>query len=293
MQKISLKEYSKLTGIHAASGLIRLKNAFYIIADDQLSMGVFTLNTTDSIQFIKLLPGQLPEDHHARKKLKPDWESLVCLRSVANVDEILVVPSGSKPNRTVGVLAKMNDCDLESVKEIDFSVLYKQLDKTFPDLNIEGAVVSDSVLKIFQRGNGPSKQNAIIDLDLKGLLTDLENTGTISADHILKTTQYDLGTLKNVSLSFTDACVCNGQIFFLAAAEDSDSTYEDGKYVGSVLGCIDQSGKIIFQKELLCEYKPEGLWVEQNGHQYAVYIVTDADSSDVLSSFLIGEFHAP
>ncbi len=294
MNEIKLKLHSQLSSIHAASGLIKLGNHFYAIADDQLSLGVFSLNTTESIQFVKLLEGQLPKDHRERKKLKPDWESLVCLRSVDNIHEILVLPSGSKPNRTVGVLAKINGSDLQSVKKIDFSLLYTYLEKTFPDLNIEGAVVEGSVLKIFQRGNGSSRQNAVINLDLKGLTADLENTGIISADHILKTKQYDLGTLENVSLSFTDASLCNDQLFFIAAAEASDSTYEDGKYVGAVLGCINQLGEIIFQKELDCECKPEGLWVEVNAdsntESYNIYVVTDADDSEIVSSLFVGEF---
>ena len=294
MNEIKLKLHSQLFSIHAASGLLKLGNHLYVIADDQLSLGLFTLNTTDSIQFVKLLPGQLPEDHRERKKIKPDWESLVCLQSVNNIHEILVLPSGSKPNRTVGMFAKIQGNDLQSVKKIDFSLIYAHLEKTFPDLNIEGAVVAGPSLKIFQRGNGSSRQNAVIDLELKGLIADLENTGIISVDHIIKITNYDLGKLKNVPLSFTDACFCNDQLFFIAAAEASDSTYEDGKYLGAILGCINLSGEIIFQKELLCENKPEGLWVENNvdsnTKSYNIYVVTDADDSEIISSLFVGEF---
>ena len=290
MNQIDLKKHSKLTSVHAASGLIKLRNTFYVVADDQLSIALFTLNSPDAIQFVKLLPGQLPEDHAERKKLKPDWESLVCMNSSGHRDEILVVPSGSKPNRTVGVVVTINDGALQSAKKIDFSVLYTHLEKKFSDLNIEGAVVVGSVLKIFQRGNGALRQNAIIDLDLKGLITDIQNSGIISAHRVLKTTNYDLGTFENVPLSFTDACFCNDQIFFIAAAENSNSTYDDGKYLGAVLGCIDVSGQISFQKELFSEHKPEGLWVEFNTDHYILYVVTDADSSEIVSSLSVGEF---
>ncbi len=290
MQKIGLKQHSKLTSVHAASGLIKLRNTFYMIADDQLSLAVFTLNNTDSIQFFKLLPGELPEDHSERKKLKPDWESLVCLYSTDDTDTLLILPSGSKPNRTLGVIVNINDRESPAAKKIDFSLLYAHLEKKFSDLNIEGAVVAGSALKIFQRGNGASRQNAIIDLDLKGLIADIQDSGIISANRILKTTDYDLGIFENVQLSFTDACFCNDQLFFIAAAENSDSTYDDGKYLGAVLGCIDNSGKIIFQKELLCEHKPEGLLVEHNTDHYIMYVVTDADNPEIASSLYIGEF---
>ncbi len=290
MHQIKLKHHSELTSVHAASGLVKLRNTFYVIADDQLSLALFTLNNTDSIQFLKLLPGQLPKDHREKKKLKPDWESLVHLFSSDDTDTLLILPSGSKPNRTVGVAANINDEELKSTRKIDFSLLYAHLEKKFLDLNIEGAVVTGSVLKILQRGNGASRQNAIIDLDLDGLIADIQSSGVISADRILKSTDYDLGTFEKVPLSFTDACFCNDQLFFIAAAENSDSTYDDGKYLGAVLGCINNSGEIVFQKELLCEYKPEGLWVEFNTDRYTVCVVTDADSSDIISSVLVGEF---
>lgn len=290
LNKINLKLHSKLNSVHAASGLIKLKSTFYLIADDQLSLTSFTLNSTDSIQFSKLLPGKLPDDHAERKKLKPDWESLVCLQSKNGNDQVLILPSGSKPKRTVGILANIQDDKLQSAKKIDFSVLYAKLEENFSDLNIEGAAVAGSVLKIFQRGNGKSRRNAIINLDLNGLIADIESFGVISANNILKTNDYDLGLIDSVPLTFTDACFCNDQMFFTAVAEASNSTYEDGKYAGAVLGCIDNSGKIIFQKKLLCDYKPEGLWVEFISGRYAIYVVTDADNSDIMSSFYLGEF---
>ncbi len=288
--QINLKLHSKLNSVHAASGLIKLKNTFYLVADDQLSLASFTLDSTDSIQFSKLLSGELPEDHLERKKQKPDWESLVCLQSKNGCDEILILPSGSKANRTLGMLVKIKDGVFHEAKKIDFNQLYAKLGETYLDLNIEGAAVSGAVLKIFQRGNGKLKQNAIIDLDLNGFIADVENSGILSTKHILGTTEYNLGTIKNVSLTFTDACFCNEHLFFLAAAEASDSTFDDGAYVGAVLGCINISGEVIFQKKLNCDYKPEGLWVDFSNDRYHVFVVTDADNSDIASSLFVGEF---
>ncbi len=260
-----------------------------MVSDDQLSLASFSLTSTESIQFLKLLPGHLPENYIERKKLKPDWESLVCLRSKNGIDEVLILPSGSKANRTVGVLANIFNEELQSAKEIDFSALYAKLEETFSDLNIEGVAVTGSMLKIFQRGNGKSRRNAVIDLDLNGVIADIEGTGIIAAKHIQKISDYNLGMIDGVPLTFTDACFCNDQLFFIAAAEAGNSTYNDGKYLGAVFGCINNSGKITFQKRLLCDFKPEGLWVEFKFDHYIIYIVTDADSLDITSSFFVTE----
>ncbi len=280
-----------LKDMNAASGLVKRGNAFYVIADDQLSLAIFSLEKNKSCRFVKLLPGLLPRDHKERKKLKPDWESLVFLST--REDELLILPSGSTLNRCMGVFVELHDEELRSLKKIDLSALYQQLKQNFSELNIEGAVVVGSVLRIFQRGNGPSGWNAIIDLDLNGLTKDIQNLGFVTTERILNITDYDLGTLQGVALSFTDACFCVGDyLFFLAVAESSPSTYDDGEYLGAILGCIDKSGKIISHKELICPFKPEGLWVERIADQYKIYVVTDADDPNQVSSLYVGEFLA-
>ena len=81
--------------------------------------------------------------HKERKKLKPDWESLVFLST--REDELLILPSGSTLNRSMGVFVELHDEELRSLKKIDLSALYQQLKLNFSELNIEGAVVVDSV----------------------------------------------------------------------------------------------------------------------------------------------------
>jgi hypothetical protein len=202
----------------------------------------------------------------------------------------LVLPSGSNLNRNIGVRVKLRGHELLSVKKIDFSILYNHLGKYFSDLNIEGAAIFDNTLKIFQRGNGASNQNAIIDLNLTSLINDIKNSGVISEETVLTIKDYDLGTIEGVPLSFTDACFCDDKIFFLAAAENSASTYNDGEYTGAVLGCIDQLGQVIMRKELLCPYKPEGLTFELFENHFNIYVVTDADSTDIESGLYTGSF---
>lgn len=73
--------------------------------------------------------------------------------------------------------------------------------------------------------------------------------------------------------------------FFLAVAEKTESTYLDGEYVGSAVGCINANDEIIFKETLLCPEKPEGLWYETATEKF--YIVTDADDSKQTSKLYV------
>lgn len=298
MEKLGLRELKKLDFlrsqdgrlISAASGLVKIGNTFYVIADDQLTLAVFTLNESSPGLLVPLVSGQLPLDDKARKKVKPDWEALVVLSATENQLTLLAVPSGSTMHRKLGVVVKLDHGKISATKHVDFSNLYQQLRTHFSELNIEGAAVNRNILKLFQRGNGKSAQNAIIDLDLSKVITEMSSSGTISSNCVINIKNYELGKLKSVNLSFTDACFCqDGSLFFLAAAESGESTYEDGEFLGSVLGRMDESGKVIWLKELDCPYKPEGLWVEKDRDIFNFFVVTDADDSSLVSSLYAGQ----
>ena len=201
MQKIPLKRIRTLDPISSASGLVILKNNFFIIADDRLDLAMFSLNTQVSIKYYPLFEGTLPDDYKARKKAKPDLESLSYLPML---NSLLALPSGSKDKRMKGSLINV---DQTLSIPIDCSPLYLNLLKTFSELNMEGAVVFGQELKLFQRGNGELAQNAIISLNLNKVLDELKRTKSMSSDLILKIKNYDLGLLKDVPLSFTDAAI--------------------------------------------------------------------------------------
>ena len=76
----------------AASGLVRVRQRLYVVADDALHLGIFNDPTTPPAgaapasaldypkgSLLRLLDGDLPQDQAKRKKLKPDFESLVHL----------------------------------------------------------------------------------------------------------------------------------------------------------------------------------------------------------------------
>ncbi|MES2800941.1 MAG: hypothetical protein V4654_00485 [Bdellovibrionota bacterium] len=281
----TLKSDSDL-GVKAASGLVKVGNTFYVIADDEVSLAEFNFEGHTTARYIRLLGATLPVDPVARKKQKPDWESLIQLKLADDKNILLAVPSGSTENRMTGAFVYTNN---SAPFTVDFSALYSALKVKLPELNIEGACILNDKLKLFQRGNGAAGKNAVIDLDLKGFCSDLSRGVPIAEKNLLAIHDYDLGHFNGYKLDFTDACAVNDSIWFLAVSEQSQSTYDDGKYCGAVIGCLDSSGKEIARYEIDCATKPEGLWVELEQQRICFYVVTDADSTTIYSSIYFGK----
>ncbi len=258
--------------IAAASGLVLVNDKFYLVADDELSILGLDCNLKTPGEVYQVFQGELPEDKKERKKLKPDFE---CLLYLDEINSLLCIPSGSKKNRHKGALFDLNDY---SVTEMSFKDVYKELDDLYPELNLEGAVIIGENIRLFQRGNGELHQNAIIDMNLKKFLKDKTKD--------LKTLEVKLGKLKNIPLSFTDAALNNDTIYFTAVAENSESTYLDGEFIGAVLGEMNLAGEVIRMTPLDITSKPEGLAF--SGKSF--YVVTDDDDRkkpSLLFTFLI------
>src|SRR5262245_3621265 len=87
--------------LSAASGLARAGSFLYVVADDELHLGVFGAGDTNPGRLIRLLDGELPAAKAERKKQKPDFESLTLLPASAEYPygAILALGSGSRPNR--------------------------------------------------------------------------------------------------------------------------------------------------------------------------------------------------
>lgn len=286
-------EGSLAAGVKAASGLFKSGKHFFVIADDELSLFQFSFEGATSMKSMPLRSGDLAIDPKERKRQKPDWEALVKLEIKNQQDILLAIPSGSTENRMAGAFVLLDSQGMidqsHQVTQVDFSRIYSALKEKLSDLNIEGACIFDHKLKLFQRGNGASGVNAIIDIELDGFCNDLEKRIQIDPKNILKIEMYDLGELAGYKLDFTDACALDDKIWFLAAAEDSRSTYEDGQYQGAILGCLDLNGKEIERYEIDCAEKPEGLWVEAESNRLCFYIVSDADSPTKYASFYFAE----
>jgi hypothetical protein len=154
---------------------------------------------------------------------------------------------------------------------LSFKNVFLELTRLIPELNIEGSLVNDDKIILFQRGNGKMHFNALIELNLHSFLKDELNG--------LKITPIDLGKINNTPLGFSDATLHENHIYFLAVAEASESTYLDGLFHGALLGIMTMSGEILRSTPLAINTKPEGLTIID----HHLYVVTDSDSRKIES----------
>lgn len=266
-------EFLKKLNVTSASGLFKLNELFYAVADDELFLISFTELSDTQDEKYQLFAGNLPNNPIERKKIKPDFESLMYISSL---NALLAIPSGSKKNRFKGALIYLNNGKPSRIQEIDFAGLFEFLANQISELNIEGAIEFYDQIKLFQRGNGKKTQNSILSLRLD-IFTEELKLGFITRKSFVEILDIELGLLNEVPLAFTDATVIQTndkkEILFIAAAENTVSTFDDGEYLGAVVGRLNENWLVDYKEELFCPHKPEGLWAENS----KIYVVTDAD----------------
>jgi hypothetical protein len=270
------------TPLCAASGLVKLGDRLFVVADDDNHLACFSLAANQPGRTFTLLDSALPAEHKARKAAKPDFESLLLLPAFGHhhFGALLAIGSGSLPSRQRGALLAL-DSDGEpsgNAQLLDLTEPFRSLRSHFPNLNIEGAFIQGDRLCLLQRGNGKPFVNARLDWRWADVQAWLCGAGP--APHTCHVQSFELGSLGGVPLSFTDgAALPNGEWLFSAAAEDTPDNVADGACAGSVIGIVDASGSICRIEELRVMCKVEGLAavaVAQT-NTIDVWMVTDAD----------------
>ncbi len=252
--------------VSAASGLVALSDALWVVADDELFLASYAFDGRP-LRHVPIWPGVLPEPHAARKRRKPDLEALTVLPD----GRLLALGSGSTVARQRGAL--FDPLSLE-VHALDLCGLYTELRAQIPELNIEGAAVVGQQLWLAQRGNGALGFNACIELDLAAVLNQLHAVGRVDADGLRAVHPLALGELQGVALTITDlAPHPEAGLVFTAAAEASADTYADGRCAGSVVGALSSHCQVraIFPVQPTC--KLEGIAVARG----QLWLVSDPD----------------
>lgn len=267
----------------AASGLVCVGQRFYVVADDELALGVFALEGDAPGTLLRLFPGELPDRPKPRKKAKPDLESLALLPPDATWPHgaLLALPSASRPNRTQGALRAL-DADglpVHATQLIDLSGFFAPLRERIEALNIEGAVVAGADLILFQRGNKAASASACVHFDYAAFRSGLAN-GIVAALAPTRIDMHDLGMINGIPLAFSDACALpDGRIVFCAVAEDSDDPYLDGAFLGAAIGILDPVGLLASLERIDVPAKIEGIAARASDGAIELLLVTDADDA--------------
>lgn len=269
--------------LSAASGLTRVGDRYHVVADDAVQLATFPAEGQAPGELKNLFERPaLPADEKARKAVKPDLEALTQVNT-EDGSALLAVGSGSTAKRNSGVFVPLNaDGSTGEPVEFDLSPVYGKLRDQFPELNIEGAAPVEDKLRLLQRGNGTSGPNAVIDLELAGVVKAARAGQPISADLIQSVKPAELGTTPGfngpVPWTFTDLTPLeNGRSLFTAAAEDTDNPYDDGEVLGSALGYLESDGTVSALFQVDQKVKLEGVSAERKGDQLEATLVTDAD----------------
>ncbi|MCQ1837125.1 DUF6929 family protein [Neorhizobium galegae] len=276
--------------ISAASGLVCVCSTMYVVADDELHLGVFSKDTSEPGHLIRLFAGDLPSGKAERKQQKPDLEAITFVPAFDNFPHgaLLAMGSASRPNRGRGALLTLDahGAVCGSPNELDMSPIVGPLHQVFDELNIEGAVVVRNELRLFQRGNKQHADNAIIRYSLRQVLGALQSS---QADTVapFAIERLDLGLIEGVPLCFTDATVLpGGEMVFCAVAEDTDDAYRDGRCVGAAIGIADNDGHLVSLHPLDRPYKVEGISARLENDTLELLLVTDADDPSIPARLL-------
>jgi hypothetical protein len=87
--------------------------------------------------------------------------------------------------------------------------------------------------------------NATCDLEWDELAAYLQEPHRKPVPQLQQICQYELGTLEDLRLTFTDATVTKQNVIFSATAENSPDASSDGMVAGSVLGILDTEARWI------------------------------------------------
>jgi hypothetical protein len=275
--------------LSAAGGLACVGSFIYVVADDELHLGVFSATGDAPGHMIRLFDGELPADKAARKKQKPDLEAIAQLAPFRNYPNgaLLALGSGSKRKRRRGALLALDQLGaIEGAPRIiDVSPLFEELDRRFPALNIEGSVAIGNELRLLQRANRKHPQNMIVRYPLAAVLESFETGDAIGAITPAAIDLIDLGEIDGVPLSFTDgAGLPDGSIVFTAVAEDTEDTYNDGACLGAAIGVAASDGTLRFLIRLDARHKVEGVAARVDNDVIRLLLVTDADDPAIPAS---------
>ena len=268
MEKFTLELLFQIIGIGSASGLICKDNSLLIICDNSGFLYEYQMDSKN----LKRHPLLENPIENTLKKDKADFEAITQFG-----DSIYIFGSGSTEKRNK--MIQVNATDKKIIATNDLSDLYAVMqnfgDIKPEDFNLEGAIYNGESWFLLNRGNGSSHKNVIFTIEGKNLTNDF----TILSN------DYKLPKIKGVRSSFTDGIIVGDSIYFLATAEDTESTYDDGEVLGSFIGSINlKTMKIDFTQKISSSHKFEGLTLFTNSKEKIEFLLCEDKDTEVLET---------
>ena len=268
MEKFKLELLFQIIGIGSASGLIYKDNSLLIIGDNSGYLYEYQMDSQD----LKRHPLLENPIENTLKKDKSDFEAITIFGN-----SLYVFGSGSTEKRNK--MIEVNSSDKKVIATNDLAGLYAVM-QSFgaikpEDFNIEGAIYTGERWFLLNRGNGGSHKNVLFTIEGKNLINDF----TILSN------DYKLPKIKGVRSSFTDGILVEDSIYFLATAEDTASTYDDGEVLGSFIGRINlKTMKIDFTQKISSTHKFEGLTLYSNSKEKIEFLLCEDKDTEVLET---------
>lgn len=280
--------------VRAGSGLVQFGSRLAVIQDDADFIALLN-EATGSVDAVALprRPGgaRVFDDERGNKAAKHDFESCV-VASIDGVDTLVAFGSGSTCSRESLLVLSASSKGEFRARVVSASDLYGALrartEFSGSELNIEGAVLFDDVIRFFQRGNGAPKNgrlpvNATCDVAWARILDIVEGrlATTPAIERIL---EFDLGRVSDCPLTFTDAARLDAsRVLYLAAAEGSPDAVRDGPVEGTAVGVIQFGAErtnaryalLLDERGAPATDKAEGIAVHESANRVSVVLDMD------------------
>ena len=274
-----------IPNLPSASGIEIIGPVAYLIGDDSPYLYPLDAATLAPHAPVLLFETEHFDDGRIGKKRKPDLECMAALVWPDGRPGLLLLGSGSRPNRARGWFVPTEGP--QTPEPLDLAPLYAKLQAALPDgveLNLEAAATTEMELLLFQRTVGRADAALLLALPLALVLRQL--AGDVDAEiPAPQQVAFALPHIDGCPAGFSGATFVGEHLFVSASVENTDDAVLDGEVLGSFVGVVDAvAGTANFARLAWADGrayrgKVEGLAVRRElaKNQFELLLVTDDD----------------
>lgn len=275
-----------IPNLPSASGVEIIGSVAYLIGDDSPYLYPLDAATLAPHAPVLLFETTHFDDGRISKKRKPDLECMAALTWADGRPGLLLLGSGSRPNRAKGWFVPTEGPPVP--EPVDLAPLYARLQAELPDgveLNLEAAATTEMELLLFQRTVGRADAALLLVLPLAPVLRLLAGEAHAEVP-TPRQVVFALPDIDGCPAGFSGATFVDEYLFVSASVENTDDAVLDGEVLGSFVGVVDAvAGTANFARLAWADGRPyrgkvEGLAVRRQvtGNQFELLLVTDDDA---------------